>query len=177
MGIPREQAAAIAQDLNRDIFSPIKDVLKEWNAEIAQTTPSAALPEEVAAPAEAPKSEVRANPQSPIIPASLNATPPPISVVVPAGASHPITFSMHKALGKAGVEEPSSAGTLANKGEAGGNILEQKLGGTFRMKSNAVHYAVPHKPKIPAASPRRIPQASSANPSVQSGDPYREAAI
>jgi hypothetical protein len=95
LGVEREKAAYIAQDINRDIFNPVKDALKEvHNVQAApQVSAAAAKPEE-------PKKDEGI------------------------------------ALWKTYQADMVKVGGAKTEEEKPGSILEQKLGGTFRMSSS-----------------------------------------
>ena len=124
LDLPRDKAAYIAQEINRDIFSNIKDALKTVHAR---------------------------NSDMEIDPKHVNCLPEQ---------------------NKNGVGIPS--GNVA-KPEPTGSILEQKLGGTFRIQSQVARTTGAPDPMliVPPAPQRTAP---TQPPASSSSDPYRELA-
>ncbi len=117
--LPREKAALIAQEINRDIFNSLKEDLKSVHG-VAEKQP---------APVDA-------------------------MILTPLPGKTP------------SLEVPKTEE----------NILEQKLGGAFRMKSDAVEYKgvtpPPLAPSTPGTSVSNIPP--SLPPTPKPADQYRE---
>lgn len=208
----REQASLIAQEINRDIFNPIKDALKE----VHSVDKSNAV-QQVASPTERPLGTAAIVPSAPIVPdlsvlpAHAN-DPIPVARVAPsiaaavapyiplAAVSKPLpSFSVAQALGnipstgssQSSTEESempkAHVGTIAASAtdrEQSGNILEDKLGGSYRMKtetSNSVG-----TPTLPLSPTQVIPPPPQATKAPEVGeksalakalDPYREAPL
>ncbi len=210
ISVTREVAAHIAQEINRDIFNPIKDALKDVHAtgKSAQAT-SAILERPLGTAAIIPPPMIL--PNLSVLPAHANdpipvvAVPPkivaPAVQVMPAPLSKPLpSFSIAQALGNipsTGSSQSTSAqsempkahvGTIAaasqNK-EQSGNILEDKLGGTYRMKTEtSSSVGVPSLQLSPTQIIPPPPQATTKAPDVQEKsalakalDPYREAPL
>ena len=135
--VDHAKAVLIAQDLNRDIFNPVKDALKTlYGGKVENTQP------ESVESIKNNTSDVHIQPQT----APEKATIPPP------------TFSLANALGKDNGTTPSSAQTPVNTTPISkpkpqpadnmpkphiGNIFEEKLGGAFRVKSDTVEYTTP----------------------------------
>lgn len=158
MGVEREKVASIAQTINRDLFNPIKDILKKVHTaqkndvlekpevvsaskegvEITQTKAETsnneakgtekALSETIVTPRVAPMMMPgeTAKLQTP-----RESTIPPVSTNV-AAASEPA----QKETSIINQNNPQTDATQPHIG----SIFEQKLGGEFRLKSDAVTY-------------------------------------
>ena len=211
--VERETASFVAQEINRDIFNPIKDALIELHS----VDKSNAV-QQVASPTERPLGTAAIVPSAPIVPdlsvlpAHAN-DPIPVARVAPsiaaavapyiplAAVSKPLpSFSVAQALGnipstgssQSSTEESempkAHVGTIAASAtdrEQSGNILEDKLGGSYRMKtetSNSV--GTPTLPLSPTQVIPPPPQATKAPAQAQEKsalakalDPYREAPL
>ena len=166
MQIDREKAASIAQVVNRDIFNPIKDALKRVHDEGRTPDGSSA-------------SEPTLHKGTPAVTVTPQSTPERIATNIPE----------QKTAGS--VLSPNWAGTPQNPSDESipqahiGSIFEQKLGGAFRLKSDAVQYTEPTDtqivpPKIAEMeAPQSIPPIEEKNPmsTPLPVDPYRESAI
>ncbi len=211
-GVDRETSAHIAQEINRDIFNPIKDALKEVHAVGAAGSAQAGT--EIERPLGTapivPKQMLK--PDLSVLPSyspPVVVTPPPqpIAIAVPsipppaATAPKPLpSFSVAAALGNIpSTTSPQSTTTAAElpKAHVGviasasagtpqtGNILEDKLGGTYRMKTETTSsrgdpslqssptQIIPPPPQ--ATSPASPPQEQSAL--AKALDPYRETLV
>ena len=132
-GTPREKAAEIAQEINRDIFNEVKDALKQVHA----VEGTAKVAEKVA----------------PIDPSLVTCLPE--------------GMSKEAALGN---KAPGNAAST-------GSIFEQKLGGVFRMKGEAVATAgsAPAPTLVTPPPPQTLRPASPLPPAPKPAlDPYRE---
>lgn len=210
--VERETASFIAQEINRDIFNPIKDALKEVHAVGAAGSAQAGT--EIERPLGTapivPKQMLK--PDLSVLPSyspPVVVTPPPqpIAIAVPsipppaATAPKPLpSFSVAAALGNIpSTTSPQSTTTAAElpKAHVGviasasagtpqtGNILEDKLGGTYRMKTETTSsrgdpslqssptQIIPPPPQ--ATSPASPPQEQSAL--AKALDPYRETLV
>lgn len=176
LDIPREKAAFIAQEINRDIFSNIKESLKAIHSEkpdAPQTPPVAVAPiSEVIPAARTPMVSTpttgttpgatvtpRATPmmmEPTPIPKEATTTqtpqrgapivPPPPMNTAPVSATTPKEPQVAPASGpQVGTTQPHI-----------GSIFEQKLGGEFRLKSDAVTYTnqASTSGTMPPAAPR-----------------------
>lgn len=133
MGIDREKVASIAQTINRDLFNPIKDVLKEVHA--MQKNDATQTPvEEKVAPISTPATVVAAPQSAPVVSTMPQAVASPIVPPPVAATPTPTTQGV-----QAGVSTNDSAGGATQPHI--GSIFEQKLGGEFRLKSDAVVYS------------------------------------
>ncbi len=212
LDISHDESAFIAQEINRDIFNPIKDALKQVHA-----IDKSGAERQVASPTERPLGTAPIVPSAPIVPnlsalpahandpiavAPKAATPAAAPVMPPVTASKPLpSFSVAQALGNI----PSSGNTQATvaptddmpkahvgtiaasaaKTERSGNILEDKLGGTYRMKTETTSsVGVPTQPLSPtqvipppAQATTRAPEVGEKSPLAKALDPYRESAI
>lgn len=146
MGIEREKVASIAQEINRDLFNPIKDVLKEIHSE-KKNAPTTSQPapviqtqvrigEKTAKATGTPFETVAAPRATPRMTDSrlLSKDAPPVP-------TQPINTAPVSTLAQ---KETPSAPAINTQGETMqphiGSIFEQKLGGAFRLKSDAVAY-------------------------------------
>lgn len=141
--IDREKASLIAQDINRDIFNPVKEELKQVHALPGSGASSPAPKPASPTPASAPVSPL---PQ-------VSPKPAPVSAVSakPAPAASAI----------------SSTPPLAAPSQS---IFEQKMGGTFRMKSDTTSHGAATQPK--GVAPSAVMPDPTSPPKI---DPYREA--
>lgn len=143
--IERDKAALIAQDINRDIFNPVKEELKQVHAlpvgaDGAATKPASESP--TPAPAFSPQVSPKLSPTGASLPTSAPAAQTPT-------APH--------------LAAPSQS------------IFEQKMGGTFRLKSDTTSHA---GAAAPAVAPSAVmPSPSTAPAAKPKVDPYREAPI
>ncbi len=139
LAVDRQKASLIAQDLNRDLFSLIKEELKSLYApdSTAETAPT---PEATPTPAPLPAFSMAK--------ATASVTPAP-STTPPA----PTTQSMPR--NEEGMPKPHI-----------GNIFEEKLGGAFRVKSDTVQYSTPGESMtVPVPpTPEVVPQAQPTLP-------------
>ncbi len=184
--LPREKVAPIVQDLNRELFAPLKDILKIIHGldEGAQTTePKTAPTSKPSAPILSPLSIPA--PLEPKVTQEIKQVPPPIQVkvvvqpvikkeVVAEAPPTPIptgnrrdTFQGQGVTSVAPVQEkPKLHVPHKPKNTSGAimpNILEQKLGGAFRIQKDSTAYAVPHGAPETISPPTSTPT-----------DPYRE---
>ncbi|MDO8521071.1 MAG: hypothetical protein Q7S52_03070, partial [bacterium] len=129
IGVPRDKAILITQDLNRDVFNELKDFLKDVHSENTEREPTVAKPEK---------------------PASIpSAALPAVGPTLPPSPTGPIRsdWGWHGAINKTTgqieykretgvpetlVKKPSQTSTEGPTHV--GSIFEQKLGGAFRMK-------------------------------------------
>ncbi len=210
LSLSREDAAFIAQEINRDIFNPIKDALKEVHA-----MDKVGGVRQVASPTERPLGTAPIVPSAPILPNlsvlpsyAAGASVPQVKAITtepvlvgelraPVAPPKPLpTFSMAQALGNipstgssqnteaTSVVRTAPIGTTvatASTGESG-NILEDKLGGTYRMRTETTSSVGVSSPQ---SSPTQVvpppPQATTVPPVPQEKsalakalDPYRE---
>lgn len=141
--VERDKAALIAQDINRDIFNPVKEELKQVHALGADASGAAVKPAPAApAPALAPPL-----PQVSPKPPTVGAVLPKLSPSAPSAQTPPTPH----------LAAPSQS------------IFEQKMGGTFRLKSDATSHASSAAPT--AVAPSAVMPNPSAAPKI---DPYRE---
>jgi len=131
--IPRDKAMYMAQDLNRDIFNNVKDSLKKLYS--VGTKPSGAPIGTAPASLSAPVAQQGTHPTAPLLRndwgwhGTKNETTGQIEFK--RESTKPDTATKN-----AVAEQTSSVG-----GAHVGSIFEQKLGGTFRLKSEAVQYS------------------------------------
>lgn len=156
LAIPRDEAMLIAQDLNRDLFNDVKDSLKQLYA-VGTNAPSRTPRGLVLSPAQGTVNMANTSP-----PPQTQSTKPPNTpapqvsrqaVVQPArptnapvrsdwswhGSKNDITGDIefrHESTQKI----PTSPSTARGTGEHTESIFEQKLGGAFRIKGEAVEY-------------------------------------
>lgn len=161
MGIEREKVASIAQTINRDLFNPIKDILKEVHAGQRNNTANktaivpplekAVSTKKVDADAVDATMETsskamvtpRISPMMTTSPAPINEVSLPQATPELATPIPPSDVKTTPVLTPASKEIPTT-----NKNESRidatqphiGSIFEQKLGGEFRLKSDAVTY-------------------------------------
>lgn len=144
LSLPHDKASFIAQDINRNVFNQVKDALKEAHAVGTQKSPSSFLRGMAPSP-EAPKKP------GPVPMATVQSSEP----AKPAAPLIRDDWSWHGRRNEAtgqlefAREAPGAIpknvpplGTVAAPAHVG-SIFEQKLGGTFRMKSEAVEYQAP----------------------------------
>ncbi|OGZ16483.1 MAG: hypothetical protein A2494_03945 [Candidatus Lloydbacteria bacterium RIFOXYC12_FULL_46_25] len=163
MGIDREKVASIAQIINRDLFNPIKDILKEVHTpqknteETSTSTPTPMAREVIIEPTHTPMSTPAAptpvtqstsgasttprvtpmmmpevpKPEALTEQAPITPTPQPTPVDVA-----PISTPTPKESLPVSGNNPQGAVTQPHIG----SIFEQKLGGEFRLKSDAAAY-------------------------------------
>lgn len=199
-GLDQANAALIAQEINRDVFNPVKDALKlvhstppvavptpyqvEAAAPMAVTPVVAQIPTPVP-PVQSPAPAQPSMPTPPIAvarpvmptppPQSTQVVPPPNMILPPRMATVPAPVMPQPT-----IPTPPVA-----------NNLETKLGGTFTIKKEVMYTqpgtpapltpmpAVPQQmptPQSPIAipNPPRPQGDAPVVPLPQSGDPYRE---
>ncbi len=133
--IEREEAALVAQEINRDIFNPVKDALKEIH--IAGKAPIL--------PATAP-----------VVTTQPASTAPVAPVAPPTPA---IKFSVAQALGNTATTTPPATPQANMPQPHIGNIFEEKLGGAFRLSAsgsggqNAPTQVIPPPPQATTPQP------------------------
>ncbi len=187
LDLSREKAALVAQDINQNIFNPVKEELKQVHAVNGAkdgVTPPQPLPKV------ASSSHLSSNPVA-------TATPAPLPKLSEIAAAY---------TGKTEKPMPPQSPPLSAPSQS---IFEQKMGGTFRMKSDTTSHAgsvppqgaanfttgvLPNfstrgldeisgrsevRPPKAEVGPQSAPTSSSAvmpNPGTSSKvDPYREA--
>jgi len=140
--LPQQKVSLIAQDINREVFNPIKNELKEIHvldsgaADIIAPKTAAAQPLPSSSPL--PQTAPVVSPK----PAPTQSVPPPLP------QTHPLSPPL---------AAPSQS------------IFEQKMGGTFRLKSDTTSHVGA------GASPATAPSAVMPNPATPPKvDPYRE---
>lgn len=157
MGIEREKVASIAQTINRDLFNPIKDILKrvqtgQKSAVVEKptviSTEKAVLATEASKESsiEARKGVAEIPPETTVTPRATpmmvspettkpRATPAPIAPPPPMNTV-PVFEPTQKETSTIDQNNPQTDATQPHIG----SIFEQKLGGEFRLKSDAVSY-------------------------------------
>ncbi len=215
LDISHDESAFIAQEINRDIFNPIKDALKQVHA--VGSAPASTVNDATERPiGTAPivprpliKPDLSALPlysgQAATLQVTASATPsasqpiaPPQIPTQPKVEPKPLpSFSIASALGNipstassqgsatASAMPKAQVGTIAattSGTEQSGNILEDKLGGTYRMKTEtSSSVGTPNTQPAPTQVIPPPPQATTPAPSNQEKsplakalDPYRE---
>ena len=131
--ISRENAMYLAQDLNRDIFNNVKDSLKKLYS--VGTKPSGAPIGTAPASLSAPVAQQGTHPTAPLLRndwgwhGTKNET------------TGQIEFKRESAKPDTATKNAVAEQTSSVGGAHVGSIFEQKLGGTFRLKSEAVQYS------------------------------------
>ncbi len=183
LSMPQENAALIAQDLNRDLFNAVKDSLKQVHsrentpamdpiptpypgaaAAVVKTNEQPVLPVLPNVPAQ----QVRpiSSPPAQGMPARPAATFPPSTQQPSSGAvlpSRPIvapatpssTVATAPSVNPTPTALPSSQTTMQQPTQAAANNLESKLGGAFSIKKE-VMYTQPGSPVPPSSSPQAV---------------------
>lgn len=195
LDLERDEAALIAQDINRDVFSQIKDALKSLH--VVQTASTLTVP------TTAPQTPATIPPPAFSFAKAIEIAPsiPPATVPVSTPIPHAQIITAVIPDSTPAIPVPQVESPRAHIG----NIFEEKLGGAFRVKSDAVEYSAPQTPaavaSIPMVSsapvapsvpstpialttpaaqvtPQPIPQVAPVIPAVtptqKSKDPYRE---
>lgn len=165
--LTQTHASFIAQDINRDILNPVKTALQEVHRPIG-TTP---VPSPVVRPQpprlNIPFSVSSALGNAPMGTAPAGLIPPPPRAPVPAAPRPP----------QMPPPPPTYQQEQGVHPAAMGNIFEEKLGGAFRMKSDAVAVAGSHPGFTVPRAPTQVvppPPASSFPKPAGGSDPYRE---
>ncbi|GEM_PF-1533429 len=191
-GLAREKVGLVVQEINTDIFNPIKEALKKVHG--LDEAPQAAEPK--TAPTSIPSTPKPSAPilsplsvpapLEPKVPQETKQVPlPPIQVkvvvqpvikkeVAPQAPSTPVlTGDRGDSLALKGVssvtptqEKPKLHVPHKPRNGSGAimpNILEQKLGGAFRIQKDSTAYAAPHNAPETISPPTNTPS-----------DPYRE---
>lgn len=163
--IERTQATQLAQEINRDIFNPVKDALKQLHNVVQEKT------------AEKPAAAVSA-------PQPAVAAPETVVARNPSTQNTPIPEAQPKIAVEPKPSVPFGAIPEAAAGKTESNNLESKLGGAFTIKKDVMFTApsAPASPLQPAASPASankpsapLPQAAITAPAqAKTLDPYRE---
>lgn len=173
--LPKEKVSLIAQDINREVFNPIKNELKEIHA-IADGATEVVEQKAVAtaaAPIQTPKTRPAAPlPSFSVAQASSPRTSTPLAEAVSQGSDATTSkvqkfYDVAPQAGEVRTESagPVSAGAVVAPSQS---IFEQKMGGTFRMKSDTTSH-------VGGAATQNA--ASSTPPSPPKPDPYRETAV
>lgn len=174
MGVEREKVASIAQIINRDLFNPIKHILKEVHAgkkgntesKIAAVPPTQeAIPttkvengstEETMETSSKAMVTPRISPMmtpstAPIKEDSLSQTTSELTASIPPSdiKTAPILTSESKEIPAINKNESQTDATQPHIG----SIFEQKLGGEFRLKSDAVTYTNQMSDDAPSETP------------------------
>lgn len=140
LGVTREQATLIAQELNKNVFNSVKDALKE----VHQVMPESAKSETPAQKA-VPEAETTAKPSTsmpntapaPVMAAPNPTTPPPAPATPPAQAKPAAAIPAMKVM----PSMSAPAKPAEEKESSMGSIFEQKLGGAFRMSADGTNIA------------------------------------
>lgn len=163
MGIDREKVASIAQIINRDLFNPIKDILKEVHApqknseEASAPIPAPVAPEVViesvhtpmstpTAPTPREESTSGATVAPRVTPMMMPEVPKPEDVSKPAPVAPVIPPTPVAVVPTPTPTPKESLPVPANNPQGAvtqphiGSIFEQKLGGEFRLKSDTAAY-------------------------------------
>lgn len=149
MGIEREKVASIAQTINRDLFNPIKDILKSVHA--GQKSGVVDKPEVISvqkavlateaskeSSIEAIKGAAKISPETTATPRATPMMVPP-ETIKPQITPAPIAPTSELAQKETSTIDQNDPQTDATQPHIG-SIFEQKLGGEFRLKSDAVSY-------------------------------------
>ena len=163
MGIEREKVASIAQTINRDLFNPIKGILKELHAAQnnapeskpgSTTNRAAAVAPEAQETAKEPAiALIKDMPETTVAPRATPMMMPPLEPT-PVPAPTPITAPMPaenapKPINIEAALQKDKENPVSSNNDLQGNItqphigsiFEQKLGGEFRLKSDAASYS------------------------------------
>lgn len=156
--LPQEKTSLIAQDINREVFNLIKNELKDIHAISGDTTAGIASKTGKTGGAAPP-----ASPASTFVNLGGGAAPQ-FSKTTPSKTGNPSEGPSSNSL-------PPRPAPLAAPSQS---IFEQKLGGAFRIKSDATSHSV-GTVTPPTTTPPATPLVPP--PAAPKVDPYREEAI
>lgn len=178
LGLSREKVLPIAQEINRDIFNPIKEELRQVHA--LPEAPTVQLPPQATAPiavkeALLPTPPPAKQPLTPSTPIISNTTPlaPP---TLPMGMSF---VPKAPAQGLATEVKPPVLPPLVSAPVKPVSVFEQKMSGTFRLKSDAPSYSAPvvataATPQSQTPPTLQMPPPQNSVVTPKASDSYRE---